>query len=94
MTSLVEFNKTISERGAPPPNRAILLQLCDTDTKSFEEKENRNVEDVGTKYASFRVIAIEGAEQKWHRGRRRAARATSVYRKRARKNKERLSRRP
>jgi uncharacterized protein (DUF1330 family) len=59
------FNKTISFTGAPPPNRAVLLQFRDMDTvKAYEEKELRNVADVGSKYASFRVIGIEGAEQK------------------------------
>jgi hypothetical protein len=32
--------------------------------KAFEDKEKRNVADVGSKYASFRVIAIEGVEPK------------------------------
>jgi uncharacterized protein (DUF1330 family) len=59
------FNKTISFTGAQPPNRVVLLQFRDMDTvKAFEEKEQRNVADVGSKYASFRVIGIEGAEQK------------------------------
>ena len=59
------FNKTISFRGAPPPNRVVLLQFRDMDTlKAFEDKEGRNVTDVGSKYASFRIIGIEGVEQK------------------------------
>lgn len=59
------FNKAISEIGAPPPNRVVLLQFSDMDTlNAFEDKEKRNVADVGSKYASFRVIGIEGVEQK------------------------------
>ncbi|HEY2531304.1 MAG TPA: DUF1330 domain-containing protein [Xanthobacteraceae bacterium] len=59
------FNKAIGEIGAPPPNRVVLLQFRDMDTlKAFEDKEKRNVADVGSKYASFRVIGIEGVEQK------------------------------
>jgi len=59
------FNKATSFNGAPPPNRVILLQFRDMDTvKAFEDKEGRNVADVGSKYASFRVIGIEGIEQK------------------------------
>jgi uncharacterized protein (DUF1330 family) len=59
------FNKAISFLGAPPPNRVVLLQFRDMDAlKAFEDKEKRNVADVGSKYASFRVIGIEGAEQK------------------------------
>ena len=59
------FNKTISFTGAPPPNRVVVLQFRDMDTlKAFEDKEGRNVADVGSKYASFRIIGIEGVEQK------------------------------
>jgi len=59
------FNKAISEIGAPPPNRVVLLEFRDMDAlNAFEDKEKRNVADVGSKYASFRVIAIEGIEQK------------------------------
>jgi len=59
------FNKTISVVGAPPPNRVVLIQFSDMDTlKAFEVKEKQNVADVGSKYASFRVIGIEGVEQK------------------------------
>jgi len=59
------FNKTISFAGAPPPNRVVVLQFRDMDTlKAFEDKEGRNVADVGSKYASFRIIGIEGVEQK------------------------------
>ena len=59
------FNKTISFTGSPPPNRVVLLQFADLDTlKAFEDKEQRTVADVGSKYASFRVIGIEGVEQK------------------------------
>jgi uncharacterized protein (DUF1330 family) len=59
------FNKAISFSGSPPPGRVILLQFADMDTlKAFEEKERPNVADVGSKYASFRIIGIEGVEQK------------------------------
>lgn len=59
------FNKTIREEGAPPPNLVVLIQFRDTDTlRAFEEKEKRNVADVGSKYATFRTFAIEGVEQK------------------------------
>jgi uncharacterized protein (DUF1330 family) len=59
------FNKTISFIGAQPPSRVVLIQFSDMDAlKAFQEKENENVADVGSKYASFRVIGIEGIEQK------------------------------
>lgn len=59
------LNKAIGFVGVSPPSRVVLLQFPDMDTvKAFEEKEGRNVTDVGSKYASFRVIGIEGAVQK------------------------------
>jgi uncharacterized protein (DUF1330 family) len=57
------MNKAIGFVGAPPPNRVVLLQFPDIETvKAFEEKEGRNVAEVGNKYASFRVIGVEGVE--------------------------------
>ena len=60
------FNKAISLRGAAPPNRVVLLQFPDMDAlKGFEAKEQKLQADLGVdKYASFRVIGIEGVEQK------------------------------
>ena len=60
------FNKAISLRGAPPPNRVVLLQFPDMDAlKAFEAKEQKLQADLGVdKYASFRVVGIEGVEQK------------------------------
>ena len=58
-------NKAIGFIGAQPPNRVVLLQFPDMDAvKAFEDKEKRNVSEVGSKYASFRVIGIEGVEPK------------------------------
>jgi uncharacterized protein (DUF1330 family) len=59
------LDKAIGFIGAPPPNRVVLLQFPDIDTvKAFEEKEGRNANEVGSKYASFRVIGIEGVVPK------------------------------
>jgi uncharacterized protein (DUF1330 family) len=59
------FNKAISLSGSPPPNRVVLLQFPDLDAvKAFNAKEQQLEADVGHKYASFRAIGIEGAEQK------------------------------
>jgi uncharacterized protein (DUF1330 family) len=60
------FNKAISLRGAAPPNRVVLLQFPDMDAlKAFEAKEQKIQTDVGVdKYASYRIIGIEGIEQK------------------------------
>ncbi len=59
------FNKAIALAGAKPPNRVVLLQFPDMDAvKAFYDKEGRLEADVGSKYASFRAVGIEGAEQK------------------------------
>ena len=58
-------NKAISFSGSPPPNRVVLLQFPDIDTlKAFYVKEKQLEADVGSKYASFRGIGIEGVEPK------------------------------
>jgi uncharacterized protein (DUF1330 family) len=59
------FNKAIGLSGSPPPNRVVLLQFADIDAvKTFEEKQKQLEADVGSKYASFRAVGIEGIEQK------------------------------
>jgi uncharacterized protein (DUF1330 family) len=59
------FNKAISLSGSPPPNRVTLLQFPDMDAlKAFEDKEQKNIAEFGSKLASFRIIGIEGVEQK------------------------------
>ena len=59
------FNKAISLFGSPPPNRVALLQFANMDAvKAFYVKQKRIEADVGSKYAGFRVIGIEGVEQK------------------------------
>jgi uncharacterized protein (DUF1330 family) len=59
------MNKAVGFIGTPPPSRVVLLQFADMDTvKAFEDKEGRNVTEVGNKYASFRVIGVEGVEPK------------------------------
>jgi uncharacterized protein (DUF1330 family) len=58
-------NKAIGFIGAPPPSRVVLLQFSDMDAvKVFEDKEKQNVAELGSKYASFRVIGIDGVEPK------------------------------
>ena len=59
------FNKAIALSGAKPPNRVALLQFTDMNAvKAFNDKQARLEADVGSKYASFRAVAIEGIEQK------------------------------
>lgn len=51
--------------GSPPPNRVVLLQFADMDMlKGFFAKDRQLETEVGSKYASFRVIGIEGIEPK------------------------------
>ena len=46
--------------GPPPPDRVVLLQFADMEAvKAFYAKQ-RALEAVGSKYANFRVVAIEG----------------------------------
>jgi uncharacterized protein (DUF1330 family) len=59
------YNKAIGLSGAPPHNRVVLLQFPDMDAlQAFYDKDKPLETDVGSKYASFRVIAIPGVEQK------------------------------
>jgi uncharacterized protein (DUF1330 family) len=59
------FNKAVSFAGSPPPSRVVLLQFADMDAlKAFEEKEQKNIAEIGSKLATFRIIGIPGVEQK------------------------------
>ena len=59
------FNKTLSLAGTEPPNRVVLLQFANIDTvKAWRKEGEADLEnDVGEKYAKFRVYAVEGATQ-------------------------------
>ena len=58
------FNDAISLKGYPPPNRVVILEFPDMDAlKEFYLKQGKFEDEVGSKYASFRVIAIQGVEQ-------------------------------
>ena len=51
----------VSLSGSPPPDRVTLLQFADMDAvKAFYAKQRVLEADVGSKYASFRIVAIEG----------------------------------
>jgi uncharacterized protein (DUF1330 family) len=59
------FNKAIGFSGSPPPNRVVLLQFADMDAvKAFNVKQRQLQADIGSKYASFRTIGIEGVAPK------------------------------
>ncbi len=51
----------VSLNGSPPPDRVVLIQFADMEAvKAFYAKQHALEADVGSKYASFRVVAIEG----------------------------------
>jgi len=59
------FNKALGLTGAPPHNRVVLLEFPDMEAlRAFYDKDRPLEADVGSKYASFRVMAIPGVEQK------------------------------
>jgi uncharacterized protein (DUF1330 family) len=60
------FNKTIALSGAPPANRVVLIQYENMDAlNKWWDGGGRDIQEkVGTKYATFRVLAIDGIEQK------------------------------
>jgi uncharacterized protein (DUF1330 family) len=59
------FDKAILLSGSPIPNRVLIFQYPDMDAiKAFNEKEQQLEADVGSKYATFRAVAVEGIEQK------------------------------
>ena len=57
------YNKTMSLVGDPPPNRVVILQFANMDAvKEWQDQGAIDMENtVGTKYAKFRVYAVEGA---------------------------------
>ena len=64
-TSLAALTKRSALPDRPPPTRVVLLQFADMDAlKAFEDKEQKTIAEFGSKLASFRIIGIEGVEQK------------------------------
>jgi uncharacterized protein (DUF1330 family) len=59
------FNKTVSLSGSEPPNRVVILQFANMDAvKAWRKEGEADLEnDVGEKYAKFRVYAVEGIAQ-------------------------------
>jgi len=51
----------VALNGSAPPSRVTLIQFADMDAaKAFFAKERALESDIGSKYANFRVVAIEG----------------------------------
>jgi uncharacterized protein (DUF1330 family) len=59
------FNKTVTLSGSEPPNRVVILQFANLDAvKAWRQEGEADLEnDVGEKYAKFRVYAVEGIAQ-------------------------------
>jgi uncharacterized protein (DUF1330 family) len=59
------YDKTVSLVGDPPPNRVVLLQFANMDAvKAWRDQGGEDMENtVGSKYAKFRIYAVEGASQ-------------------------------
>jgi uncharacterized protein (DUF1330 family) len=56
------YDKTLSILGTPPPNRVVILELANMDTVKKWQDEAMDMENtIGSKYASFRIYAVEGA---------------------------------
>jgi hypothetical protein len=57
------YDKTVSLVGDPPPNRVVLMQFANMDAvKAWRDQGGEDMENpVGSKYAKFRVYAVEGA---------------------------------
>lgn len=60
------FNKTTVLSGTPPANRVVLIRYENMDAlKKWWDGGGRDIQEkVGTKYATFRVFAIDGIEAK------------------------------
>ena len=59
------YDKTMSLSGAPLPNRVGILQFANVDAvKAWWDGGGRDIQEkVGSKYADFRIFAIEGVQQ-------------------------------
>ena len=59
------YNKTMSLVGTEPPNRVVILQFPNMDSvKTWQDEGAMDMENtVGSKYAKFRIYAVEGVTQ-------------------------------
>ena len=55
----------MSLSGAEPPNRVVIVEFANMDAvKAWREQGAMDMENtVGTKYAKFRIYAVEGVTQ-------------------------------
>jgi uncharacterized protein (DUF1330 family) len=59
------YNKTMSLVGSEPANRVVILQFPNMDAvKTWQDEGAMDMENtVGSKYAKFRIYAVEGVTQ-------------------------------
>jgi uncharacterized protein (DUF1330 family) len=59
------YNKTEGLVGDPPPNRVVILQFQNMDAvKAWRDQGAEDMENtLGSKYAKFRIYAVEGVSQ-------------------------------
>ena len=59
------YDKTISLVGSEPPNRVVIVQFPNMDAvKAWRDEGAMDMENtVGTKYAKFRIYAVQGVTQ-------------------------------
>jgi uncharacterized protein (DUF1330 family) len=59
------YDKTLRLVGAEPPNRVVILQFANMDAvKAWRDQGAMDMENtIGSKYAKFRVYAVEGMTQ-------------------------------
>lgn len=62
------YNKTLGLVGEEPKNRVVILQFANMDAvKEWRDQGAMDLENtVGSKYAKFRIYAVEGAEGMSH----------------------------
>jgi uncharacterized protein (DUF1330 family) len=59
------YNKTMSLVGNEPANRVVILQFPNMDAvKKWQDEGAMDMENtIGSKYAKFRIFAVEGVDQ-------------------------------
>ncbi len=59
------YDKTIGLSGTEPPNRVVIVQFESMDAvKAWRDQGALDMENtIGTKYATFRIYAVEGVTQ-------------------------------
>jgi uncharacterized protein (DUF1330 family) len=59
------YNKTVSLVGSEPANRVVILQFPNMDAvKKWQDEGAMDMENtIGSKYAKFRIFAVEGVDQ-------------------------------